>query len=1428
MAKYKIGLDIGTNSIGWCVADENLHVVRKKGRKMLGVLMFEDTQTDSVKTPNAERRAYRCARRRLNRRKQRISYLNEIFAPELAKIDVTFLERLEKSFLNKLDPNCHKDYDYNLFIEKGFNDKTYYKKFPTIYHLEKYLMESNKKEDIRLIYLACHHLIKYRGNFLHSGDPKNFTSEVKLDEFEITLQEIVDKLKEFDEFSTFDVTINHESVKKIIDSYKKDNITDRKNNFYLALVGSEKGNKLGELIAHSLAGAKVDFAKYLEQDEEEKIELKLTFNDEIDDTLQSFVAEHPDFNDYGICISELYALYQNLYLSKYVAKDLPTTMIQRFNQYRSDLDLLKEFVSKNHSDQYDYVFGNPNVSNKQIMNYSSFTGHYTIGTNFKNTKKINISKANCNREKFVSFLKKTFALDKIKIDKCKDELTVKLLKRINEPDFFLRQNDSINTTFPYQLNYYVLNKIISNQEKYYEFLNEKDEDGYVNKDKIMSLLTFKIPYYVGPLYAGENENAGKFAWLVKRENKKIRPWNFDEVVDDGTSASRFIERMQNKCTYLKDEFCLPKDSVTFQKYLVYSELNKIYVNGEFFFTAEEKDKIIDALYLKKRKITQKDFIDYVKNVTHDDNAIIRYGNANGKELEKKLQSLSSLYDFINIFKSRDYVEKNIEMIEKIIRDIAIFEDKSVLERRLKNEYKFDKDTIKKIKALNYSKFSNLSYKLLAIIKPYDSNGELIDTTILKILKNATKDENSPKVLLEILGDVNNPSGDGLIYNFKPYFKKEEVGEKELYEYVNDLPLASASRRPIILSCNIIEELKTVLHCSYDDLQFYIETTRTNKAVKGDKGRTKSRYEKLLETYKNAGITDAVKSVLNELEEIHESGGDAKLNGEALFLYFIQQGKDLYTGEPIHLEEMEKYDVDHIIPQCLIKDDSLENKVLTLKTFNEKIKHDDYPLKPEWLWKNTGGATEAHKFYKYLYDKKFIGSKKYNSLISRNQLGDKELQIFVDSQLNTTNHIVIGLRDCLINFFNCPASNIEFSKAEVVSDFRKEKGLIKSREANNFHHAHDAYLNIVTWSIVRAKTNKVYSKFKGSTYSNLKEFADAKHFTLNPSKMVYWYFENNPDLMKEIEDLIYNYKFIFTKTRTYIKKRLFGKVTIHRRNNQGNISVKQNLPAEYYGGLKEYSFGSMTLIKANNDYIIEAIPSAFSSNVKGYIESQKEYSNKKIEIIIPVLKINTKIKQGETEFVLTGKTGTQWVCKNATERFFNKESVIIIKKIEYFNNKIAKLKLASTLKKSVDGDLNADEINKVIYQTNMRIIGNSILLYSNKDEKDTLLTSKETNYLYNYFLNLFSNEIYSYNASLNLVKVMNEKNNEFSLLNIIKQIYLLTELLSYLKTNERKALNLEYLGLSKNCCTLFTNKKLKRGSSIIFESNCGFFKKPIKI
>ena len=37
---------------------------------------------------------------------------------------------------------------------------------------------------------------------------------------------------------------------------------------------------------------------------------------------------------------------------------------------------------------------------------------------------------------------------------------------------------------------------------------------------------------------------------------------------------------------------------------------------------------------------------------------------------------------------------------------------------------------------------------------------------------------------------------------------------------------------------------------------------------------------------------------------------------------------MYTGKPLEINQLSNYDIDHIIPQAFIKDDSLNNRVLT--------------------------------------------------------------------------------------------------------------------------------------------------------------------------------------------------------------------------------------------------------------------------------------------------------------------------------------------------------------------------------------------------------------------------------------------------------------------------------------------------------------------
>ena len=56
--------------------------------------------------------------------------------------------------------------------------------------------------------------------------------------------------------------------------------------------------------------------------------------------------------------------------------------------------------------------------------------------------------------------------------------------------------------------------------------------------------------------------------------------------------------------------------------------------------------------------------------------------------------------------------------------------------------------------------------------------------------------------------------------------------------------------------------------------------------------------------------------------------------ERLYLYFTQNGRCMYSSEPLNIDTLYLYEVDHILPQNYIKDDSLSNKVLVKKEENQ--------------------------------------------------------------------------------------------------------------------------------------------------------------------------------------------------------------------------------------------------------------------------------------------------------------------------------------------------------------------------------------------------------------------------------------------------------------------------------------------------------------
>ena len=159
---YYLGLDLGTNTIGWAVTDKQYNLCKFKGKEMWGIRLFESANTA------ADRRMKRAARRRLERRNDRIKRLQEIFAEEVSKVDQTFFIRLNESKLHMEDKSV--TVKHPLFADENYTDVEFYKQYPTIFHLRKELIENDKEHDVRLVYLALHHIIKNRGHFLVSGD----------------------------------------------------------------------------------------------------------------------------------------------------------------------------------------------------------------------------------------------------------------------------------------------------------------------------------------------------------------------------------------------------------------------------------------------------------------------------------------------------------------------------------------------------------------------------------------------------------------------------------------------------------------------------------------------------------------------------------------------------------------------------------------------------------------------------------------------------------------------------------------------------------------------------------------------------------------------------------------------------------------------------------------------------------------------------------------------------------------------------------------------------------------------------------------------------------------------------------------------------------------------------------------------------------
>lgn len=1171
---YTIGLDIGTNSVGWAVLTDQYNLVKRKmkvagstekkqiKKNFWGVRLFDEGEVA------AGRRMNRTTRRRIERRRNRIAYLQEIFAAEMAEVDANFFYRLEDSFYIESEKR-HSRHPFFATIEE---EVAYHEEYKTIYHLREKLVNSSDKADLRLVYLALAHIIKYRGNFLIEGmlDTKNTSVDEVFKQFIQTYNQIF--ASDIEEGSLTRLEENKEVAEILSEKLTRREKLDK----ILKLYTGEKSTGMFAQFINLIIGSKGNFKKVFDLNEKTDLECaKDTYEEDLetllakigDEYAEIFVAAKSTYN--AVVLSSIITVTDTETKAK-----LSASMIERFDKHEKDLKRLKAFFKMQLPEKFSEVFND--------IEKNGYAGYIDGKT---------------TQADFYKYMKKMLA----NIDGADY-----FIDQIEEENFLRKQRTFDNGTIPHQLHLEELEAILHQQAKYYPFLRKDYE-------KIRSLVTFRIPYFIGPLANGQSD----FAWLTRKADGEIRPWNIEEKVDFGKSAIDFIEKMTNKDTYLPKENVLPKHSLCYQKYMVYNELTKIrYIDDQgktHHFSGQEKQQIFNGLFKQQRKVKKKDLERFLYTINHIESPTIE-----GVE-DAFNSSFATYHDLQKVGVTQEILDNplNADMLEEIVKILTVFEDKRMIKEQLQSfSDVLDGTILKKLERRHYTGWGRLSAKLLTGIR--DKHSHL---TILDYLMN---DDGINRNLMQLINDSN--------LSFKSIIEKEQVStaDKGIQSIVAELAGSPAIKKGILQSLKIVDELVGIM--GYPPQTIVVEMARENQTTSKGKNNSKPRF---------TSLEKAIKEFGSQILKEHPTDNQG-LKNDRLYLYYLQNGKDMYTGKELDIHNLSNYDIDHIIPQSFITDNSIDNRVLVSSTANRE-KGDNVPL--------LEVVRKRKAFWEKLYQAKLMSKRKFDYLTKaeRGGLTEADKANFIQRQLVETRQITKNVANILYQRFNCKQDEngneveqvrIVTLKSTLVSQFRKQFQLYKVREVNDYHHAHDAYLN----GVVANTLLKVYPQLEPEfVYGDYHQFDWFKANKATAKKQFYTnimrFFAKENQIIDENGEILWdkryldtikkvlNYRQMNIVKKTEIQKGEFSKATIKPRGESSKlISRKTKWDPMKYGGFDspnmayaiiiEYEKGKTKpvvekkIIQVN---IMERM--AFEKNQIAFLE-EKGYCNPKVLTKMP--------------------------------------------------------------------------------------------------------------------------------------------------------------------------------------------------------------------
>lgn len=1144
--KYGVGLDIGSNSVGWTVVDGNGRLKRVKGKVAIGARLFKEGQAA------AERRSFRTTRRRLSRVKWRLRLLREIFDEPISKIDENFFARRKYSAISPRDP------EYDGLAKTLFNDRTdksFYRKYPTIYHLRQALMTEERQFDSREIYLALHHIVKYRGNFLRSGNATAYRT-VPLNLLD-AFKQITDLLTQLDielDLALTEDAAQIDQIKAILlrnDLSRSDQQKQIVPLMYAATGVTTDQKKQQKSIVTELAkaivGNKANVATFTMTEIDAADKKDWSF--EMGSLQESLPIIEANLEGPAMELLETVAeLHDAINLAQLIPEGLTfsQSMIKKYEQHAADLELLKSYV-KSQDDckrgreiraTYDqYIDGEKNKAVTQDEFYHRL-GKFT------------------------------------KVDLATNRLAAKIDAAMADETYMPKLKTKQNGSIPYQVQQNELDRIIENQKRYYPWLAEKNP--VIKRQgkfpyKLDELVGFRIPYYVGPLITAEDQEASsgaKFAWMVRKETGVITPWNFDEKVNREESATKFIQRMQTTDTYLVGEEVLPQQSLIYQRFTVLNELNKIKIDDRPI-ALKQKQRLYEQVFKKKKTVRVKDIQQNLVAAGEYPTAPNITGLSDPKQFNS---SLSTYVDYQKIVPEALSDMAKRDDIERIILWSTIFEDTAIFMTKLAGISWLTDEQRKQLSRIRYRGWGQLSKKLLTGFK--DGNGRSIIEALWETNANFMELRSQEEIATQVKAA-----------------NTQDLNAADLQATINEMYTSPQNKKAIREVMLVLADITQAMH-GQEPSWVFVEAARGG----GQKGRrTQSRVNQIQAVYQ-----DAAKEIVDSQvqQELKMKIKDRARIDDKLFLYFMQNGRDIYTGKPIN--DLSGYDFDHILPQSLIKDDSLDNRVLTNAVDNREKDNifamEKFGDEMAWQWR------EWHKMG-------LISSRKLRHLTMRPTDIDKYAVGFVNRQLVEIRQIIKLVTRLIDTTYS--ETEIVSVKANLTHQFRVTFDFPKLREVNNYHHAFDAYLTafIGTYLLKRYPNLErffVYGKFAKlpielKHFNIIHSLKNAKQHVPGTNQVI-WDKKNDLTMLEEV----YNFKRILVNREVFENRGAMFNQTIYKASDNGSkklIPKKDGFDTDVYGGYSGRALAYLCIVKVPKkesfEYRVVGIPTSFIVKIETF-------------------------------------------------------------------------------------------------------------------------------------------------------------------------------------------------------------------------------------